>query len=190
MSRHQILELCEEHMSSGDYVKASNTLKNTPEETEEGFTLFKEGFQIIVERNPSEEFDGNLWKIIILGYKKIGCNFIYKCLFLTIGGEPQEQKLNFVEMIKRLDLLLTYRKTETITLHSEVGHNKIQFNKFKNTYGYIYEKLFKKDEGGEYDEFCEQRLDVILQCHEHIVDKYIDHIKDLFRESLCILERK
>jgi len=189
MSRHQILELCEKHMSSGDYVKASNILKNVREETEDNYTSYIQPVQIMFEHIPLDDFDDNLREINIMGKKK-DVEKCYRCQFFTITGgygddyEAQECYLSYSELVIRLNIIFMYRKTETITIHSEEVDMKIEFNKFKKSYENVYDDVLKKMEGDDYE--TEHQVDARLQCHDHIVKKYLTHVEELCRKTISL----
>jgi hypothetical protein len=199
MSLSSILELCEQHMSEGDYLIAAETLKRAHEGkapiSESSTEHIREVFMFSDADKPSltDEEDADGSKFIVVGYAHISertrpNDIIRTQILYKMGVRP----ISYMDEDSFKFLVSRYMKLQNwtyVNFHNYFGHNEPQ--SFRNFLAFYKKKeldirmeISSRDEDYLNDEEMEE-IDETIK--EHGLRYYYDDVADKLHDYIIML---
>jgi hypothetical protein len=172
MSLNEILELCEKHMSEGDYLKASNTLKNIHHNKPEILTNGDIQYLVDIKITDVENIENIIYirKIITDRNREIK-----KIEFMTENDELDYHWINYEEFIDFLSIWNKVYFIDDIKINSVINCN-IYYNHFY--------KMFKNrfDDENDYD----INIDYfgIENCAKEFSNYFVERLKEIIKFNI------
>ena len=182
MSLNDILELCEKHMSEGDYLKASTILKNAHDKAEilpDGHRQYIIDIKISNNVNEDNPFDSRILarKIITDRYaniQKIEMKFDYE-------PESEYRWMTFCKFSDFLSIWIRMNFSHEILLMIDDDVYTMEFDKYYN----MKKKMFQIETGEDADEFCPETEFLVRDFSNYCSER----IKELLKYSIRHLHR-